>query len=164
MGKSLALNSTPWVRKLCKDLWIWRQLWDVDFLVKPCLIKRLKGKAFDDEFAYEPSIGASGGLILLWYSSFFKLERMTRNLKFLAVEGLLPLWNLSIVVINVYAPNYFNERKELFNMLSVFLSSVNRPIILGGDFNSIKAASEKFGVAPNPASCYSSQISYSIGI
>ncbi|GMJ12085.1 hypothetical protein HRI_004877700 [Hibiscus trionum] len=99
------------------------------------------------DFAESPAVGLSGGLISIWDKEFFNAEKVIVDHRFLILEGELILWKKKIAVINVYAPNCEADRKQWFEQLANVLENVGRPIILGGDLNSILSPDEKVGAA-----------------
>lgn len=73
------------------------------------------------------------------------------------VNDLSLLWFLSVV----YASNLFEDRKILWNNLSIFVDSIknltNNSYLIGGDFNKVIKASKKFSgnaINNNRVACF----------
>jgi hypothetical protein len=76
-------------------------------------IRKFCPKRFDS-FAYSPSVGASGGILVLWNSSVFsgslqQIERFAVSIQFTSVHN-NDSWNLT----TVYGPCQGNERDQLY--------------------------------------------------
>ncbi|KAK8681905.1 hypothetical protein V6N13_054304 [Hibiscus sabdariffa] len=110
------------------------------------LIRSLCGSSSSYKFAYSPSVGSAGGLITLWDPAFFTLETSTIEQRFISITGMIHTFNLKCMLINIYAPNDFHCRQELFGSISSLAASSNLPILLGGDFNIVRNAEEKVGM------------------
>ncbi|XP_039041973.1 uncharacterized protein LOC120180758 [Hibiscus syriacus] len=89
--------------------------------------------------------GASGGLVSLWDYSAFTLGRQIVLKRIVALKGLLVQNNLEIGIINVYGPNVQGERVEFFEQLNDVIVSLNSPVIVGGDFNTVITESKRLG-------------------
>ncbi|GMI71790.1 hypothetical protein HRI_000848300 [Hibiscus trionum] len=116
-------------------------------VVKPRMIERLRNRMFG-EAAVIPSEGASCGLISMWDTNFFALEKKTELRKCLVLVGSLTQWKIKVGLINVYAPNIQSERKEFFDRLAESIESLGLPILIGGDFNTVKVEGEKVEWSP----------------
>ncbi|CAN1272707.1 hypothetical protein LINPERPRIM_LOCUS14694 [Linum perenne] len=86
--------------------------------------------------------GLSGGLALAWSSAVVCVVLDCAHF-FVAVDVTLPQ-NINIIVIGVYLSCNWHERKLQLNFLSFFCSSLSKPFILRGDFNTIHSNYEKF--------------------
>ncbi|KAL4310177.1 hypothetical protein GQ457_01G054770 [Hibiscus cannabinus] len=98
--------------------------------VKSGVAKRLKGSLY-------------GGLDV---ESKIILDRAIILVGFLSKSG------LRVGLMNVYAPNDPIERKFFLESVSSHIDSLQLPVILGGDFNTIKSPEEKMGNCLNYAS------------
>ncbi|GMI79821.1 hypothetical protein HRI_001651400 [Hibiscus trionum] len=107
--------------------------------LKQRVIERLKNKILR-EVAIVPSEGASGGLISMWDSKFFVVERNMELQRCIILVGTLSQWNLRVSLINVYAPNSQGERKDFLEQLACNIDALDLPTVIGGDFNAVKEA------------------------
>ncbi|XP_039057217.1 uncharacterized protein LOC120200427 [Hibiscus syriacus] len=55
--------------------------------------------------------------------------------RIVAVKGSLLINNLEIGFVNVYGPHSQSDRYDFFDQLNYVISSLNCPIVVGGDFN-----------------------------
>ncbi|GMI69796.1 hypothetical protein HRI_000648900 [Hibiscus trionum] len=76
-----------------------------------------------------PSIGSSGGLISVW-DSFFGVEGIVTHSRWIAINGAFVLSTLKPVLLNVYAPNEFSDRREVLIQLTEFIESLEVPVII----------------------------------
>ncbi|KAK8716126.1 hypothetical protein V6N13_043444 [Hibiscus sabdariffa] len=90
---------------------------------------------------------ASGGLISLWDSSYFKAESKIISERYILLIGAFLANNFRCGLLNIYAPNDIGERRDFLDSLSAVIASIQAPIFIGGDFNSVKAAEEHLGAA-----------------
>ncbi|XP_057872097.2 uncharacterized protein LOC131078421 [Cryptomeria japonica] len=92
------------------------------------------------------SIGASGGLGILWKDSVVDIHRVQAERSWQWVEVLSKELHLSFYLINVYGPNNTRELRFVWESLSeVLVSQSDKPFLLGGDFNAILRPSDKSG-------------------
>ncbi|KAL4303594.1 hypothetical protein GQ457_10G012060 [Hibiscus cannabinus] len=59
--------------------------------------------------------------------------------------GTLVHCNLKVSLLNVYAPNNLCERRAFLEHLSCVIDSLELPILLGSDFNTVKLSDERIG-------------------
>ncbi|XP_039025263.1 uncharacterized protein LOC120158513 [Hibiscus syriacus] len=52
-------------------------------------------------------------------------------------------------VVNVYAPNLLSEKKDFFVNLNEVIGNLGVPMIVGGDFNSVRESNERIGISVN---------------
>ncbi|XP_038991751.1 uncharacterized protein LOC120115050 [Hibiscus syriacus] len=97
------------------------------------------------DFVFAPAEGASGGLVSLWDRKLLEVSCSLIQRRFIAIKGKLVSANKEIGVINVYGPNSQGERREFFETLKSIISSWCIPVIVGGDFNSVRWQSERIG-------------------
>ncbi|KAL8538469.1 hypothetical protein ACS0TY_000467 [Phlomoides rotata] len=103
----------------------------------------------DKEFgwSYSGSCGAAGGMIIIWKKSTFKLEQQWSIPGALAIRG---KWGeegeVTINVINVYAPRKAEEQQVLWNELIRWVGDRGEEAwCICGDFNAIAHQSERKG-------------------
>ncbi|KAK9006187.1 hypothetical protein V6N11_035232 [Hibiscus sabdariffa] len=63
--------------------------------------------------------------------------------------GELCIWKKRICLVNIYALNDEGDRRTFFAALAVKVASFQVPILMGGDFSAILAASERVGSSFN---------------
>nr|KYP70042.1 hypothetical protein KK1_009250 [Cajanus cajan] len=106
--------------------------------------------ADDFEWAFYPSEGRSGGIVSIWKTSIFKLETSIIQPNFIALYGRWGEQNLDCWVVNVYAPCVQQLKKDLWVRLHALMDEKGGARwCLVGDFNSVKDAKERKGVAVN---------------
>ncbi|OMP05560.1 hypothetical protein COLO4_08755 [Corchorus olitorius] len=98
------------------------------------------------------SVGASGGLISMWDDNLFTLESSVIKDCFILVIGSFAESNFRCVCLNIYAPKSESNRREFFAEVIFALACLNLPILVGGDFNTIRCAEERVGLSHSAAS------------
>jgi exonuclease III len=88
-----------------------------------------------DSYVYLPSVGASGGTIILWKSAFFQGKQIFQNSYATSVE-FTSLYNGAVwILTNIYAPCTPNGKRDFLN----WFKHINMPDIFDwlivGDFN-----------------------------
>ncbi|XP_058223301.1 uncharacterized protein LOC131333018 [Rhododendron vialii] len=96
------------------------------------------------EFAVSNSIGASGGILILWDFEVFKASNITVHKSYIILEGML-YGDFQCVLVNIYAPNGEVQRKELWDELLQIKASSQLPWCVGGDLNEIIEIDERVG-------------------
>ena len=97
----------------------------------------------DYDFAESKPMGKAGGIISIWDKRFFSKERIVCDEGFVAFFG---SWIPSVTgccVINVYAPQDLTKKKNLWYVLFGLINRWEGVVIIMGDFNAIRDASEK---------------------
>ncbi|MCI12468.1 reverse transcriptase, partial [Trifolium medium] len=95
-----------------------------------------------------PALGRSGGLLILWDSDRGKLLYSFQGQGFLGVCLQWGEKNLRCIVLNVYAPCNLEAKKQLWVELLVAKRIYLADLwCILGDFNSVREASERKGVA-----------------
>ena len=95
------------------------------------------------EWRYLPSVGRSGGIIVLWDPQVLEIEDSKVGCfsvccKFKTLHDSF-VWGLA----GVYGPNDDRASGALFEELGTFISSWEIPWCLGGDFNVVRFPSER---------------------
>ncbi|KAM3301462.1 hypothetical protein P3S67_015964 [Capsicum chacoense] len=114
----------------------------------PCFVALLETKlsnhlglmydfGFDDYWEV-PAIGRSGGIVLLWHTSFVSITRKRQTSHELhAMIKVLPdspSWYFS----TIYASTDYNIRKLLWDNLSTYANSISGPWLVAADFNEVQ--------------------------
>lgn len=99
----------------------------------------------DCQFAFCPSIGASGGILIVWNAAYWqKLDEFVGRF---SVSVLLQdiRCNGEWVATSVYGSSNAHDKVDLWVELSQVAGRWYRPWLLGGDFNVIRFPNEKKG-------------------
>ncbi|GKA24778.1 RNA-directed DNA polymerase, eukaryota, partial [Tanacetum coccineum] len=97
------------------------------------------------EFVCGPSVGNSGGIICVWDPSLFCKHNSTISDYFVAIQG---EWIPNVkkyLIISVYAPKEFSEKRMLWSYLNHMIDNWSGESILMGDFNEVRSKEERFG-------------------
>lgn len=94
---------------------------------------------YDTDFnmAVSKAEGASGGLISMWDREVLKEEEVIVNKHFILIKGIID--SFPCIIVNIYAPNSYIERKVVWKDLLELKGRLNIPWCIGGDFNEIKS-------------------------
>lgn len=98
----------------------------------------------DFEFACSSASGASGGLLAIWRKGFFKANNIICHRYFILLQGIINA-EFPCTVVNIYAPNDVVDRRGVWEELLALKAVSSNPWCVGGDFNEIKAISERVG-------------------
>ncbi|XP_071729213.1 uncharacterized protein [Rutidosis leptorrhynchoides] len=97
----------------------------------------------DFKFVQKDSIGASGGIMLIWDCNTFSFDLAIEGEFFLAIKGSWAGYDSEIFIINVYGPHSFSKKQRMWNELTSLINSINTPFIIFGDFNEVRNPSER---------------------
>jgi hypothetical protein len=114
--------------------------------INDCIVNSIWGRRSRDWYAV-PSLGLSGGILCIWNLASFCVSNcsVAMNGRILHVEGVFSRFNMECLVSFVYAPNDGSLKKELWEYLATFKSSVSKPWCLAGDFNETLSPSDRKG-------------------
>jgi hypothetical protein len=106
------------------------------------IIRKLCPKRFDN-FAYSPSVGASGGIIVLWNSAVFagvliEIKRFAIVINFTSTHN-----SDSWTMVTVYGPCKGLERDDFVQWLYNLVIPVDSLWLLLGDFNFIRSTENR---------------------
>ncbi|GMI67615.1 hypothetical protein HRI_000430800 [Hibiscus trionum] len=112
------------------------------------VIRQIVGLAGIYRWSFVPSVGLSGGLLTIWDLEVFECQTHIAQRNFIILIGCLAVQNtkLHCTLVNVYGPNGAIERTTIFNTLRETLTSLQLPILMGGDFNIVCRREEKQGI------------------
>ncbi|XP_057719513.1 uncharacterized protein LOC130933932 [Arachis stenosperma] len=91
------------------------------------------------------SVGAAGGLVLMWDETVFKMNNCYKEDRWLCVEGVLLQKNFSCAFCLVYGPHDRAEKLVLWEELSFLFGLCQVPVCYLGDFNEIVNMEERRG-------------------
>jgi exonuclease III len=102
------------------------------------LIRKFWPKRFDN-FAFSPSIGASGGIIILWNSAIFsgllvEVQRFGLIINFTSTHN-----NANFTLVSVYGPCHGEERDNFVSWLYNMSIPLEQNWLILGDFNFIRS-------------------------
>lgn len=95
-------------------------------------------------FSFQPSVGASGGLLTVWDTNFVEATSTSSFNHVLVVRGRIIHTGQEFAIANVYAPCDTAAKQILWGQLSNFvLNNGDAPLCICGDFNSIRSREER---------------------
>jgi hypothetical protein len=114
-------------------------------IVEDVLIKSLWGETACG-YSYQPSVGASGGLVTVWDTSCVTVWSTMSYSHVLVIKGLIVRTAEEFVIINVYAPCDLVAKQALWESLSPVVANNNDVCLcVCGDCNSVRNPDEKRG-------------------
>ncbi|GMI80139.1 hypothetical protein HRI_001683200 [Hibiscus trionum] len=99
------------------------------------------------EFAYSPSIGRSGGIVICWDEDRFKVSRTLVEERFVCIEGCWLSDNWMCGFMGIYAPCDIEQQRILWERLLTVMGNSEVPWCLIGDFNMVTCLEERRGCA-----------------
>nr|GEY94090.1 RNA-directed DNA polymerase, eukaryota [Tanacetum cinerariifolium] len=97
------------------------------------------------EYMYSPAVGNSGGILCVWEKSAFKKNNSTISDYFVMIGGSWLCSGVNLLIISVYAPQEYAEKKMLWDYLIHVISKCDREVIVMGDFNEVRFKNERYG-------------------
>ncbi|XP_016196283.1 uncharacterized protein LOC107637374 [Arachis ipaensis] len=104
------------------------------------------------KWEYVGSIGASGGLLLVWDETVFKMNNCYKGSRWLCVEGVLLRNNFSCAFCLVYGPHDRRGKLDTWEELSFLYGLCQAPFCYLGDFNEITQLEDRKGINSLPVS------------
>jgi exonuclease III len=101
-------------------------------------IRRFYNRSLD-KFAFEPSIGASGGFLTIWKGSHFDAEVIEHNSFGHTISFRTKLTNQAWWLTNIYAPCSPHRREEFLSWFSNLEIDDDKLWIFLSDFNMIRS-------------------------
>ncbi|XP_057730225.1 uncharacterized protein LOC130945535 [Arachis stenosperma] len=89
------------------------------------------------------SVGASGGLLLIWDETVFKLTNCYKEDRWLCVEGVVIKDNFQCAICLVYGPHVRSEKMVVWAELSYIAGLCHVSFCFLGDFNEIMQLEER---------------------
>ncbi|KAJ0667015.1 putative RNA-directed DNA polymerase [Helianthus annuus] len=96
------------------------------------------------------SSGLSGGLIWMWDESVFAVEGFNKHRNFLHIRGKLKGSNRVVNLLNVYAPQGIQAKKEIWDLVGELILSHDGLWAVCGDFNAVRFREEKRNCSYKP--------------
>jgi exonuclease III len=99
------------------------------------------------DFSFQPSRGASGGLVTMWDCQEVEVWASFHFEHVLGIQGRLVKTGAEFTLLNVYAPCDISCQQVLWNNISLRLSTlVNHNVCVCGDFNTVRCEEERRSV------------------
>nr|GEZ66732.1 RNA-directed DNA polymerase, eukaryota [Tanacetum cinerariifolium] len=92
---------------------------------------------YDFEYVYSLAVGNSGGILCVWEKSVFKKNNSTIFDYFVMLGGSWLCSGVNLLIISVYTPQEYTEKKMLWDYLVHVISKWDGKVIVIGDFNEI---------------------------
>lgn len=100
--------------------------------------------ADDHGWLFSSSVGLSGGLLLSWDSTIIDYLSHKINRNWICFLGKIILTGKSFTIFNIYAPANTAAKQLLWEEIKTkYWCLDNEPILLIGDFNSVRNANER---------------------
>ncbi|XP_023754373.1 uncharacterized protein LOC111902794 [Lactuca sativa] len=104
-------------------------------------------------YAYSPSSGNAGGILVIWDQNRFNKKRAISSDWFVAVEGVWISSGTEVVFVSVYALQGTDSKRQLWGEIGQLMSSCFRGgVVIMGDFNEVRDESKRMGSQFHPAS------------
>jgi exonuclease III len=113
-----------------------REHFDLQYVKKFCPKKFSK-------FLFVPSVGASGGIIIIWNGSIFSGDLAFQNEFSLSVNLTNNLTNEKWLLTNIYGPCHCDQKVVFLDWFSNIDMPDNTDWIVMGDFNFIRKPSDR---------------------
>jgi len=95
-------------------------------------------------FSFRPSLGASGGLLMLWDSTEVEVWSSSRFDHVLSIHGRFISSNEEFHLFNVYAPCNGADRQVLWDSLTIRLQALRgKKVCVCSDFNAVRCREER---------------------
>ncbi|GKB92645.1 retrovirus-related pol polyprotein from transposon TNT 1-94 [Tanacetum coccineum] len=139
-------HKKSWIKRLCSEH-------KVNFLgVQETMTDKLNRYVVQSmwnnppfEFTYKHSTGKSGGILAVWDTTFFTMIDTMEGEGYLDILGNWRNMDQPCLMVVVYAPQNYHDKKTLWNNLTRLLENHNNFSILIGDFNEVRYESERMG-------------------
>nr|GEV66188.1 RNA-directed DNA polymerase, eukaryota, reverse transcriptase zinc-binding domain protein [Tanacetum cinerariifolium] len=111
-------------------------------------IKALWGN-FSYDFAFNPFVGSSGGILCVWDPNLFIKDSVTISDSFMAVRGTSVPTSTKLLIVSVYAPQDLSEKRVLWEYIGRMTNLWEGECVILGDFNEARSKQERFGTTFN---------------
>ena len=97
-------------------------------------------------YSYQPSVGASGGLVTVWDTSYVNVWFTMSFRHVLVIKGTVVSTAENFTVVNVYAPCDSEAKRALWDALSPLVANnIDDCVCVCGDFNYVLNGEERRG-------------------
>ncbi|XP_071714890.1 uncharacterized protein [Rutidosis leptorrhynchoides] len=99
----------------------------------------------NENFRYiqKEDLGNSGGMLLVWDTSRFSVNKAVGNKYFTAIRGNWVGSGGESIIVNIYGPHNDIGKKEMWGFLDGLMMGVDSAWVLCGDFNEVRCQSER---------------------
>ncbi|KAH1091149.1 hypothetical protein J1N35_018406 [Gossypium stocksii] len=134
-------------RVQCEEEVIIEEIMRLEEVISMELVRKLWGDdSFDFKFA--AAVECSRRLLSIWDRSSFYGDKVLCGRRFIAIEGKWVREGKEAVLINIYAPNSFADKRILWEEIVGLRFQFSSAWILGGDFNVVRNRSERKNLSP----------------
>ena len=109
-------------------------------------IKRMWGSGDYDVCEVHASDIYSGGIFAIWDAGTFCASKKHCGERWIIIKGSIKMINFECCVGVIYSPNDRVGRITIYEELKILIVSINRLVLLLGDFNVILQPSESIGI------------------
>ncbi|XP_071713722.1 uncharacterized protein [Rutidosis leptorrhynchoides] len=95
------------------------------------------------EYIFKPSVGLSGGLIMIWDPSRFCVSGVVEREFFLGIRGRWAGKMVESIILNVYGPHNDTLKQKLWESLDNIMQVDVGDWIICGDFNEVRKRTER---------------------
>jgi exonuclease III len=113
-----------------------REHFDIDYIRKFC------HKKFN-KFEYLPSIGASGGIIIIWNGALFNGHIEFQNEFSISVKFSSNLSSNKWILTNIYGPSHSDKKSQFLEWFANIDMPDDMDWIIMGDFNFMRSPSDR---------------------
>lgn len=113
-------------------------------LIEPFLQSN-KLSAYAAKLRFSNFISSSNNKICLLWSSDFIISNASSNSQFEVFQAEFIPWDTKFHLVIIYAKHSRTERQQLWVDLATSLQTIDGPVIVGGDFNTIACTEEYRG-------------------
>nr|GEY34156.1 RNA-directed DNA polymerase, eukaryota [Tanacetum cinerariifolium] len=96
------------------------------------------------EYVHSDSIGNSGGILYVWDPNSFCRCSSTISDFFVILRGVWLKTGSNLLIVVVYAPHYYRDKRILWDYLSHVSNQWNGDVVMMGDFNEVRHKSDRF--------------------
>ncbi|GJY47483.1 RNA-directed DNA polymerase, eukaryota, reverse transcriptase zinc-binding domain protein [Tanacetum coccineum] len=100
---------------------------------------------FSFDYVHSDAVGQSGGILSVWDPSMFQKSNCSVSDYFVMVYGMWIPSGKNLLVISIYAPQELSEKRMLWDYLRIKICNWDGDVVIMGDFNEVRASSERFG-------------------
>ncbi|GJR45107.1 RNA-directed DNA polymerase, eukaryota [Tanacetum coccineum] len=112
--------------------------------VSDFVVKSFWGNMFFD-YATSPARGRSGGILCVWDNSLFRKRSVKVSEYCLCVEGSWLATDTDLLFVSVYSPHDLSFKRVLWSFMANIINQWNGEVVVMGDFNEVRDASERYG-------------------
>ncbi|XP_071727942.1 uncharacterized protein [Rutidosis leptorrhynchoides] len=92
----------------------------------------------DFGYVQKDVVGNSGGLLIVWDTSWFEVSNAMINDYFLAIKGCWKNLGKESIIVNVYGPHCDSGKRRFWNYLDGLLNSCDTAWVICEDFNEVR--------------------------